>query len=150
MNARWPTRYLLDNNTLTQVGQRRRASAFFRENVLIPEDVLVEASGYPDIASLSKLAHPVTPNMLRKLASVMASVDAKDTRLVDLYKNSGRADPVIIACALALTEADVEPLFPVEWIVVTGDNAVHAKAVEFKLQVITNDEFVILCDRATR
>lgn len=149
MTGQWPTRYLVDNNTLTQMGQARRASAFFRKNVTIPEDVLAEASGHPDIGSLRKLALPTTPNMLRRLVKVMASVDAMDTKLVDLYKNSGRADPAIIACALALAEADDDRLFPVECIIVTGDDAVRSKATEFGLHVMTNDEFAVLCDSAT-
>ena len=85
------TTYLVDTNTLTQLKNQRRASEFFQQNARIPADVLVEAEQFPDIASLRELEYEITPEVLRELITVMASVDSHDTKLVDLYANRGGA-----------------------------------------------------------
>ena len=68
------TTYLVDTNTLTQLKNQRRASEFFQQNARIPADVLVEAEQFPDIASLRELEYEITPEVLRELITVMASV----------------------------------------------------------------------------
>ena len=83
-------KYVVDTNALSQLRGHRRASAFFRENALIPGEVLHEAAGFPDINMLRKNIYPTTQRVLMWLMRVMATVPSSDTRLVDLYE-IGRA-----------------------------------------------------------
>ncbi|NTW41192.1 MAG: hypothetical protein HGA44_15190 [Cellulomonadaceae bacterium] len=142
------TRYVVDTNALSQLGQSRRASPFFRESARIPDEVLHEAQGFPDIAMLQQNAYPTTAAVLSWLRKVMATVPADDTALVNLYANQGNADPLLVACALDGQSNDSQYLFPPEWIVVTADQAVRAKAEEFDLKVLTNAELATLIDAA--
>lgn len=141
-------KYVVDTNVLSQLRRHRRASAFFRENALIPAEVLHEAAGFPDIDMLRKYIYPTTQPVLIWLMKVMATVPAGDTRLVDLYANQGNADPLVVACALDGQERDSQYLDPNEWIVVTGDEAVRDKAEAFGLKVVTNEEFAAIIDSA--
>ncbi|WP_257479143.1 PIN domain-containing protein [Acidipropionibacterium jensenii] len=142
-------RYVIDTNALSQLGRRRRASAFFLENAVIPEAVLQEAEGFPDIGSLRENAHPTTVRVLQWLITVMATVAETDARLVNLYANLGAADPLVVACALEGQEYDSQYLDSPEWLVVTADDAVRAKAEEFGLQVLGNSEFAARIDAAS-
>lgn len=137
---------MVDTNTLAQIGKRRRATQFFMENVVLPEEVLREARAFPDIGSLRNLIHPTTSHVLDQLIRVMATVPVDDTKLVNLYSNKGSADPLLVACALDGQARDGLFLDAPEWVVVTADEAVRAKAKEFDLKSLTNDEFVALVD----
>ncbi|MCT1776223.1 hypothetical protein [Brachybacterium sp. p3-SID957] len=141
-------RYVVDTNTLSQLGPRRRASPFFLKSTVIPEEVLREAAGIRDIGSLRENVHPTTPRVLEWLVKILSTVPDDDTSLLDLYANLGNADPLVVACALEGQECDSQYLDPPDWIVVTGDGAVRAKAEEFGLTVRSNDEFAELIDRA--
>ncbi|GAA1868945.1 hypothetical protein [Myceligenerans crystallogenes] len=138
--------YVVDNNTLSRLTRAQRASSFFREHCHIPSEVLHEARGLPDIATLKANEYPTTAGVLKFLIDVMASVPVGDTKLVDLYANRGNADPLLIACALDGRRADNEFLFGPTWVVVSEDKAVRAKAEEFELKVMTNDEFVAVLE----
>jgi len=139
-------RYVIDTNTLSQLGKLRRASTFFLENAVIPEEVMHEAGGFPDIASLRDNVHPTSPRVLQLLTEVLSTVPDSDIRLVDLYANRGNADPLVVACALEGQEHDNQFLISPAWMVVTADEAVLAKAQEFGLQVLSNIEFGELID----
>ncbi|WP_058234002.1 hypothetical protein [Devriesea agamarum] len=141
-------RFVIDTNTLSQLGRKRRASEFFLENAVIPEEVMHEAAGFPDIAALQDKKYPTTPRVLHWLSKIMESISPGDTRLVDLYANRGNADPLVVACALEGKEHNDPILFGPKWVVVTGDEAVRNKAQEFELEVISNPEFAALIDAA--
>lgn len=140
--------YVIDNNTLRQLTRTQRASNFFRDHVHIPREVLHEARGAPDIADLRQNEYPTTPGVLHHLVRVMATIDPADTRLVDLYANKGGADPFVVACALDARDRDAQYLYAPEWVVVTGDGAVRAKAEEFGLKALSNERFAELVDAA--
>ena len=142
------TRYVVDTNSLSQLGRGRRSSSFFRESARIPDEVLHEAQGFPDIASLRENDYLTTGSVLRWLVKVMATVTADDTALIDLYANRGNADPLVVACALDGQDEESQYLNASEWVIVTADNAVRAKAEEFGLRVVTNSEFAALIDVA--
>ena len=139
-------RYVLDTNALIRVNRHRRASAFFQENVVIPDEVLHEAAGFPDIATLRKHLYPTTSRVLEWMIRVMATVPTDDKTLVDLYANLGGADPLVVACALDGQAEDSQYLAAPEWIVVTGDDAVRQEAEEFDLKVIPSAEFSSIID----
>lgn len=141
-------RYVLDTNALIRLKRHRRASAFFQDNVVLPDEVLHEAAGFPDIAALRKNLYPTTSRVLEWMIRVMATVPADDKTLVDLYANLGGADPLVVACALDGRAEDSQFLTAPEWIVVTGDDAVRQKAEEFDLKVITSAEFASIIDAA--
>lgn len=142
------SKYIVDTNVLSQVGRERRASDFFRENAVIPDEVLHETKRFPDSTQLCANRYTTTPRVLELLVDVMATVPADDRTLVDLYKNLGGADPLVVACALAAREDESQYLDALEWVVVTGDRAVAAKAGEFGLDVIDTPTFSALIDEA--
>lgn len=142
------TEYVIDNNTLSQLSRPQRASKFFRDNVRIPSEVLHEARGFADFAILRQNEYLTTPAVLLQLVRVMATIETTDTRLVDLYANHGNADPLVVACALEGQDRESGLLLPKEWVVVTGDKAVRAKAEEFGLRVLPNAQFAALIDAA--
>ncbi|MDQ1077276.1 MULTISPECIES: hypothetical protein [Microbacterium] len=133
--------YLLDNNVLSHLTQAQRASAFFHERCFLPSEIVHEAEGYPDAASFKDVEYPTTANVLKHLGAVMASVSADDTALVNLYANKGAADPMLIACALDGIEEAATLLWGPTWVVVSNDNAVRAKAAEFRVESRTREEF---------
>lgn len=138
--------FVIDTNALSQLGKKRRASKFFLANAVIPEEVMHEASGFPDVDALHDNVHPTTPRLLYWLSQVMETVPSEDTKLVDLYANIGNADPLVVACALEGQEHDSQKLLSPEWVIVTADEAVRNKAQEFGLTVLSNSEFVALID----
>lgn len=142
-------RYVIDNNTLNQLSRSQKASSYFRDNVHIPSEVLHEARDSSDLADLRPNEYPMTPSVLAEIIRVMATVTTADTKLIDLYANRGNADPLVVACALDGQNRDEGLLIAPEWIVVTGDNAVRAKAEELGLHVLTNAEFAARIDAAT-
>lgn len=142
------TRYLVDTNALSQLRRHRRASKFFRDNAMIPSEVLHEADGFPDVAALRQLEYSTTPSVLRWLMQVMSTVPSNDTDLINLYSNQGGADPLMVACALDARDRETQHLDPFEWAIVTGDKAVRAKADEFNVRVLTHAQFADLIDRS--
>lgn len=134
--------YLLDNNALGKISRRDRGSEFVRTFCRIPSEVLHEASGYPDIASLSELEYPTTVAVLSVLAEVMATVDVGDTSLIDLYHNRGNADPLLVACALDARRANSPFLFGEDWLIVSDDQAVQRKAAQFGVEFLSSASFL--------
>lgn len=141
------TRYLVDTNALSQLGRQRRASNFFRANAMIPSEVLHEADGFPDVEALKQIEYSTTPSVLRWLVTVMATVPPDDTDLINLYLNHGSADPLMVACALDARDRETQHLDPLEWVIVTDDKAVKAKAGEFKVRGLTYAQLADLIDR---
>lgn len=139
-------KYVVDTNALSQIGRRRRASALFQEKAVIPSEVLHEAEGFPDVEMLRRNLYPSTSGVLEWLVRVMATVPAEDTALVDLYANRGAADPLVVASALNGQDRDSLYLDAPEWVVVTNDDAVRNKAVEFGLEVLSSVEFAAVID----
>jgi hypothetical protein len=135
-------RYLVDNNVLSKLSPAQRSSQPFRARCLIPSEVLFEASGFPDIEALSQLEVPVSAQVLLQLQRVMRTVLVADFTLVDLYANKGNADPILIATALGKAADSADTLFPEEWRIVTDDVAVHSKAAEFDVRVMSSREFL--------
>lgn len=142
------TRYLVDTNALSQLRHPRRTSKFFRVNAMIPSEVLHEADGFPDVEALKQIEYSTTPSVLRWLMTVMATVPPDDSDLINLYLNQGSADPLMVACALDARDRETQHLDPHEWVIVTNDKAVRAKADEFKVPVLTYAQFADLIDRS--
>ena len=93
-------RYLVDTNALSKIGRRRRAAQYFHDRAMLPSEVLHEAESSPDIQRLRQLEFKTTPGVLQALLEVMKTVPADDSSLINLYKNQGGADPILVACAL--------------------------------------------------
>lgn len=134
--------YLLDNNALSHLTRAQRASAFFHERCHLPSEILHEADGYPDAASFKDVEYPTTANVLKHLETVMATVPAGDTTLVNLYANKGAADPMLIACALDGIEEAATLLWGPTWVVVSNDKAVRTKAAELGVESCAREEFL--------
>jgi len=137
-------KYLIDNNALGPLGDRKR-SAFFTEHCRVPAEVAHESRRAKHAKLIAPLTIEMTSAMLVQLAAVMNTVPVGDTKLIDLYNNKGAADPVIVAMACVLTSAD---LFADDWAIVTGDKEVIAKAKEFGIELETPAGLKAIIDRA--
>jgi len=134
--------YLLDNNALSHLSMRQRASDFFFERCHLPSEIIHEAEGYPDAASFKQIEYPTTARVLELLGTVMVTVPEDDTTLVNLYANKGAADPLLIACALDGTlESDTHLYGPI-WVIVSNDKAVRATAYKLGVRSMTREEFL--------
>lgn len=136
------TMYLIDNNALGPLGDRKK-SAFFAEHCRVSADVAHESRRAKHAELLSSLTIEPTPAMLGQLTSVMNSIPVGDTALVDLYNNKGTADPLLVAMAVVLS---TEHLFSEDWVIVTNDKAVAAKAGEFEVESMTPQDLARLID----
>lgn len=129
--------YLIDTNVLTRLTAEERCCAFVFKQCRIPSEVLHEAQGLPDIKALKELEYKTTAGMLQNLGEVMGTIQATDSKLVDLYHNRGNADPILVAAALHATR-NLEPtLFPDRWLIVTDDRALRRKAAEFQIGTLS-------------
>ena len=134
-------RYLVDTNALSEIGRTRRTTKFFREHAALPTEVLHEAENSPDIQQLRRQEYATTPAVLRLLVRIMKTIPVNDSQLIDLYKNQGGADPLVVACALDAKEYNNQLLYSEEWVIVTGDKAVRALATKFDIPAISTKEF---------
>lgn len=134
-------RYFIDTNVLSQLTRAQRASKFFRDHCSLCSEVLHEASGFPDLAELRRLEYPVTAGVLARVREVMLTEPPGDFRLVDLYRNLGNADPLLIASALDAMEAESGCLIAVDWHIVSNDAAVISKAGEFDVSTLGYEDF---------
>ena len=139
-------RYLVDNNVLNALRRDQIHSEFFRDYCQVTADVLWEAREHSERAALALHSRPHTTGFLMRMRDVMETLEAGDTRLIDLYGNKGAADPGLIASILEAADDDANKLLSDSWILVTNDQAVAGKAAEFAVAVITPIEFAKLID----
>ncbi len=142
------TKYLVDNNALGTLGNDRRESSFFREHCRVPAEVAYEARHVAYAKTLEPFTIEMTPDMLKKLVDVMKTVPAGSTKLIDLYDNKGAADPILVAMALVLNDPIQPSLFRDDWVIVTNDKEVTAKAEEFSIGTLTPKELADAIDAA--
>ncbi len=135
-----PTRYLIDNNVLSKLTPKQRASELFRISCRLTSDVLFEARGYVE-EELAELEYQVTQEVLAFLLVVMASLEPGKTDLVDLWANKGTADPVLIASLLAIRASESETLFHDIWMLVTDDQTLASTARDFEIPVLSSRDF---------
>jgi hypothetical protein len=129
------TKYLIDNNALGPLGDKKE-SLFFAQNCRVPAEVAYESRRAKHANLLEAVTIEMTPAMLAELAGVMKTVAVGHTALIDLYDNKGAADPILIAMACVLNSED---LFADNWVIVTKDKEVIAKAEEFGIDVEAPD-----------
>ena len=140
------TRYLVDNNVLNTLRRDHIHTDFFRDYCQVTADVLWEAREHSEQAALARHSRPHTTGFLMRVSEVMETLEAGDTRLIDLYGNKGAADPGLIASILEAADDDANKLLFDSWILVTNDHAVAGKAAEFDIAVITPIELAKLID----
>ena len=140
------TRYLIDNNVLNALRRDHIRTDFFSDYCQVTADVLCEAREHSERAALALHSRPHTTGFLMRMRDVMETLEAGDTRLIDLYGNNGAADPGLIASILEAADDDGNKLLSDSWILVTNDQAVAVKAAEFDISVITPMELAILID----
>lgn len=139
------TMYLIDNNALGPLGDRKKTT-FFRERCRVPAEVAYESRRAKHAKLLEPVTIEMTPAMLQQLADVMNTVPVGHTTFVDLYTYKGTADPILVAIAVVLSTED---LFSDTWVIVTNDNEVKAKAAEFSIRTLAPKELADLIDAAT-
>jgi hypothetical protein len=136
-------RYLVDTVTLLRMTANQRASAFMRNRCRIPEEILYEARGLPNIETLKPLIYPITTTVLENVKAVLATIKAGD-KVVDLYRNKGNGDVMLLATALTEMSVSAGQLFGDRWIIATGDDGLTTKAVELGVLTCTSDQFIAL------
>ncbi len=140
------TMYLIDNNALGPLGDRKK-STFFKEHCRVPAEVAYESRRAKHAKLLEPVTIEMTPGMLAQLADVMTTtVPVGHTGLVNLYTYKGTADPILVAMAVVLSTED---LFSDTWVIVTEDKEVSAKAKEFSIGTLTPKELTEVIDAAT-
>lgn len=138
----------MDNNALATLKSVRIGSDFFRNHCCVSADVLREAEGHPETQALESNVLPVTPEVIEQLRRVMHSVAIGDTRLVDLYKNKGAADPSLVASLLDARAEGEGQFLPDVWVLVSNDQAVLDKATEFDFATLSPAGLADLIDAA--
>lgn len=141
--------YFVDNNVLSKLTREQRSNEFFRSHCHLPTEVIYEARALRDIDQLRLQEYETTAAVLRQLAAVLSTVPADDTSLLDLYTNTGNADPLLVACALDARSDNDGKLFGPTQVVVSNDKAVQALAAKFDLTVLDEDQFKTLIDGST-
>jgi hypothetical protein len=136
-------RYLVDNVTLSRMTTNQRASAFMHSRCRIPEEIIYEARGLPDIEMLKPLIYPITTTVLENAKVVLATIKAGD-KVIDLYRNEGNGDVVLLATALTEMSVSAGQLFGDRWIIATADKGLTTKAVELGVLTCTSDQFIAL------
>lgn len=136
-------RYLVDNVTLSRMTSDQRASAFMQNRCRIPEEIIYEARGLPDIETLKPLIYPITTTVLAYVKVVLATIKPGD-KVVDLYRNEGNGDVILLATALSEMSVSSEQLFGDRWIIATADKGLTRKAAELGVLTCTADQFVAL------
>ena len=132
-------RFLLDANVLSRLTPTQRVSAFVAER----------CRGRPDVHLVEPLELPSTAAMPERLRGVMASIAPEDSTLMDLYRDRGGADPVIVAAALTAERGD-NSLCPTVRHLVPDDRAGRMTASLFGLDVLSRAELVSLIERENR
>lgn len=140
------TMYLIDNNALGPLGDRKN-SAFFREHCRVPAEVAHESRRAKHANLLKALTTEMTPAMLAQLTDVMETVPVGHTKFIDLYNYKGTADPILVAMAVVLSSED---LFSDNWVIVTQDKEVVAKAKAFSVDTLTPKALASIIDAATK
>jgi hypothetical protein len=140
--------YLIDHNVVVRVGTKRAISEFVRDHCRAPAEVVYEGRDAAYTEVLRAIEYPVSAGVLRKLVDVMATVEPGRFDLVDLYKNQGNADPLLVATVLDAREKEAETLFANEWVIATEDNAVRDLAERFRVPPIGADDLATLIDAA--
>ena len=143
------TFYLVDNNVLVEIKGARIESEFFRDQCRVTEDVLWEARERAEYAALEETARPRNAHFLDQVQRVMHAVEASDTRLVDLYRNKGAADPGLIASVLEAQAAQEGTFFGDEWVIVSNDQAVIECAAEFEIRTMSGLQLAEEIDLST-
>ncbi|GEL45069.1 hypothetical protein CHO01_01850 [Cellulomonas hominis] len=138
-------RYLLDANVLTRLTADQRASAFVSARCRVTAEVMNEVRGLPDRSVIARIELSTDARTLGRLREVMASVVPGDQSLVDLYRNKGCADPVIVAAALAAEDGQ-DQLWQTQWHIVSDDKAVRAMASTFGISWISRRDLVALIE----
>jgi hypothetical protein len=139
------TKYLIDNNALGPLGDRKKCS-FFKQHCRVPAEVAYESRRAKHAKLLEPVTMEMTPAILVQLADVMKTVPAGHMGLINLYTYKGTADPILVAMAVVLSTED---LFSDQWMIVTGDKEVRAKATEFSIDTLTPKELAAVIDAAT-
>lgn len=140
------TMYLIDNNALGPLGDRKK-STFFKEHCRVPAEVAYESRRAKHAKLLEPVTIEMTPGMLAQLADVMTTVPVGHTGLINLYTYKGTADPILVAMAVVLSTED---LFSDTWVIVTEDKEVRAKAKEFYIGTLSPKELAEVIDAASR
>lgn len=141
-------RYLVDTVTLSRMTATQRASMFMRRWCRIPEEILYEAQGLPDSESLKPLIYPITSTVLDKVKTVLATI-RPDDKVVDLYRNKGNGDVMLLASALTEMDVSAGQLIGDRWIIATGDDGLTKKAAELSVLTCTPDEIIALITSAS-
>ena len=136
-------RYLVDTVTLSRMTANQRASAFMHNRCRIPEEIIYEARGLPDVEMLKPLIYPITTTVLENVKVVLATTKAED-KVVDLYRNEGNGDVMLLATALTEMSVSEVQLFGDRWIIATADKGLTRKAVELGVLTCTSDQFIAL------
>jgi len=133
-------RYLIDTGVLSRLTPDERRSPFMRQRCQLPEEIVYEARGLPDIEELMHMVYPTTPTVLFYVKAVLAEIVPGD-KIVDLYRNEGNGDVFLLAIALAEMAVSETQLIGDVWSIVTVDKGLTATASALGVSTCALDSF---------
>ena len=134
-------RYLVDTVTLSRMTLEQRATEFMLRFCRIPEEILFEAQGLPDIEALKQLVYPTTVAVLGNVRHVMSTM-RPDDKVVDLYTNKGNGDVLLLATALTEKAVGEMQLIADRWVIDTSDAGLTNKALDLGVPTCSSEHFI--------
>lgn len=136
-------KYSIDAVTLSKMTEQQSRSSFVHDNCRIPAEILYEARWYETTKNMLSLEYPVTIQVLNAVHDICSGIKKSDT-LLDLYKDEGNGDVVILAVAVTENKAEQCQLFYARWTIATDDKGVSRKASELGIPVLDSLSFFAL------
>ena len=133
-------RYILDETPSSSLKPEWIKSQFFQSYCYIPEEIIYELrdNNRLNFEIIAQRSIPVTYEILNKLQQyVMPQIG----KIVDLYKNEGNGDALLIATALEMRQMEDDKLIKSEWVIVTSDNGLASLAKRFDIRCISKNDF---------
>lgn len=132
--------YLLDTVSIIHLNYDALSSAFVRDNCLVPAEIYYEVSSIGKRNAIERIVEKPSKDLLHTAQKLLKRI-GPNNRVLDLYRNEGNGDIMLIATALLKIEIDAMTLFKRQWIIVSDDKELQLLAQNQKLKAISTEAF---------
>lgn len=132
--------YLLDTVTIKKLPLRILESGFVKTYAKVPEEILYELTSTPRFSKVKHLRLEAKAGVLNCIHSVFDKMNQSNS-VIDLYKNEGNGDVILLAMALHGRNLNAGMLIGKEWAIVTDDIGLKNMAGSLKIKIFTTNEF---------
>lgn len=135
--------YLLDTVTVSRMSDYQLSSAFVQNKCMLAEEILYELRGNRNRARVEKLALEIDVSVLDHVKDILMNTDAVG-KVLDLYKNEGNGDILLVATALAKISDDSQRLnlFQSSWTIVSDDSGLADLAKSLNIVTLSTNDFI--------